>query len=251
MRWWREKQGLSLTQVGDFLGVTRSTVCNFESGRRRIDETYAQDLDQRYGTGELMQSLLFYARLAHDPDWHVTFTGYELEASVIRIYHGQLVPGPLQTERTIRALVSAGRNVKDIEGMVKARLARQEAILGRENPIYIWVLLDENVLDRLTGGPEVLREQFAHLHELSLSANIGIRIIASTAGAHLGGDGSMRLVSLDGRDVVYMGAQRGGRLIESPVEVREVALDWELISQKALSDDGSRALILRKMEALG
>jgi transcriptional regulator with XRE-family HTH domain len=59
MRWWREKQGLSLTQVGDFLGVTRSTVCNFESGRRRIDETYAQDLDQRYGTGELLQSLLF------------------------------------------------------------------------------------------------------------------------------------------------------------------------------------------------
>jgi len=47
-----------------------------------------------------------------------------------------------------------------------------------------------------------------------------------------------------------MGARRGGRLIESPVEVREVALDWDFISQQALSGEGTRALILRKMVAL-
>ena len=39
-------------------------------------------------------------------------------------------------------------------------------------------------------------------------------------------------------------------MIESPEAVREVALDWDFISQKALSDEETRALIDRKMESL-
>jgi hypothetical protein len=41
IRWLREKNGLSLAQCGKVLGVTRGTVCNFESGYRRLDEHYA------------------------------------------------------------------------------------------------------------------------------------------------------------------------------------------------------------------
>lgn len=246
----REQHGLSLTQVGKLLDVTRGTVSNFEAGRRKLGDEYARVLDQRYGTDELIQTIVFYARMSHDPDWHRTFTGYELEAKVHKIYNGQRIPIPFQTEDTMRALMAAARTVKDSELVVKSRLARQEAILNREDPPYIWTLLDEPVLDWLTGGRETLRMQLAYLLELSRCPNIAIRIIPTSTGAHNGSDGSIQLVSLEEREVAYVGAQRGGRLIESPSEVREVALDWEFLSNKAMSIEESRALMTRKLETL-
>ncbi|GAA0937151.1 helix-turn-helix transcriptional regulator [Actinocorallia libanotica] len=246
----REQHGLSLTQVGRILDVTRGTVSNFEAGRRKLGDDYARVLDGHYGTGELIQTIAFYARMSHDPDWHRTFTGYELEALSLKIYHGQLVPVPFQTEETVRAQLSAARTVKDLERSVEARLARQEAILHREDPPYIWALLDEAVLEQLTGGPKTLRAQLEYLHELSFRPNIGIRVIPRSAGAHLGTDGPIRLAILSDREAAFLGAQRGGRLVESPGEVREVNLDWDFISQTGHSDHESRALMIQKMEAL-
>ncbi|MEO3788198.1 helix-turn-helix transcriptional regulator [Actinocorallia sp. B10E7] len=246
----RERHGLSLTQVGKLLDVTRGTVSNFEAGRRKLGDDYARVLDERYGTGELIQTIVFYARMGHNPDWAKTLAEYEAVAQVLKIYHGQVIPGPFQTEDTIRAQLSASRTITDIEAAVKARLLRQEAILNRERPPYIWALLEESVLEQQAGGPEVLREQLIHLRELSECPHIGVRVIPKTAGSHLGTDGPMRFLGLADRDVAYVGAWRGGRMIESPAEVREVAVDWDFISQKALSDEDTRVLIDRKMEAL-
>lgn len=250
MRMLRERHGLSLTQVGKLLDVTRGTVSNFEAGRRRLNDDYARILDERYGTGELLQTLVFYARMAHDPDWGRTMTEYESSAVMMKIYHGQTVPIPFQTEDTIRAQLSASRTVIDVEAAVKARLLRQEAVLNREQPPYIWALLEESVLEQQTGGPRVLHVQLAYLLELGRRPHIGIRVIPKTAGSHIGVDGPMRFLGLPERDIAYVGAWRGGRLIESPSEVREVAIDWEYISQRALSDDDTRASLGKKMEAL-
>ncbi|ROO85036.1 helix-turn-helix protein [Actinocorallia herbida] len=250
MRWWRERHNLSLAQVGQLLGIARSTVSNLEAGRRRLDLDYAKILDDRYGTGSLLQTLTFYARMGHDPDWHRTFLEYERVATMYRIYNGQRVPIPLQTESTMRALMAAARTVQDPEAVIEARIARQQAILDRPDPPYVWVLLDEPVLDSPTGGRAVLRDQLAHLVELGSRPNIVIRVISSRTGAHNGSDGPIQLVSLSEREIAYVGAQRGGRLIESPGEVREVGLDWDFIGHKAMSMEESRSLILAKMEAL-
>jgi DNA-binding XRE family transcriptional regulator len=75
IRWLREKNGLSLAQCGNILGVTRGTVCNFESGYRRLDEHYAKLLDERYDTGDLVRTMVFYACMTHDPNWAATVRG--------------------------------------------------------------------------------------------------------------------------------------------------------------------------------
>lgn len=250
LRTLRELNGLSLTQVGMILDLTRGTVSNIEATRRALAKEYASVLDERYNTGELIQALCFFAAHAHNPDWAATITEYELEARVLKIYHGQAIPIPFQTEDTVRAQLSAARTVIDLEGAVKARLARQEATLHRVDPPYIWALLEEAALEQQTGGPAVLRSQLAHLRALSHRPNVGIRVIPKTAGSHLGTDGPFRFLTLENRDVAYAGAWRGGRMIEDSAEVREVALDWDFISQKALSDEDTRSLIDRKMEAL-
>lgn len=246
----RERNDLSLTQVGQLVGAARSTVSNVESGRRRFDLDQLQELDRRYSTDGLLEHINWFAQMSHDPDWYRQGTEYEFNAGIIKIYQGQSIPGPLQTEDTIRALLSANTTGADFEDSVKSRIARQRAILERANPPYVWLLLDEAALEYEVGGREVLRAQLAHLVEAGRSPQISIRVIPKKVGAHLGQDGPMRIWQLDERSVAYVGAQRGGRLIESPAEVRELRLDYDLIGQKALSDEDTRTLITGKMEDL-
>ncbi|HEX3957095.1 MAG TPA: DUF5753 domain-containing protein, partial [Trebonia sp.] len=71
-----------------------------------------------------------------------------------------VVPGLLQTEAYARAILSTrvGATVEELDDAVTARLERQR-ILDREHPPELWVILDEMVLRRPIGGPEIMREQ--------------------------------------------------------------------------------------------
>jgi Domain of unknown function (DUF5753) len=161
----------------------------------------------------------------------------------------QVIPPPFQTEDYARSLLQES-NVKDVEAALKARMERQDAILGRRDSPFVWALLDESVLDDCFGGPQVMRAQLRHLLELMQRPHISIRIIPRSAGAHMGLDGPFRIISIDARDIAHAGAARGGRLIEMPAEVTEFRLDFERIGHKAASDDASRILIERRLEAI-
>jgi hypothetical protein len=244
----REKHGLSLAQWGQLINAARSTVSNIEAGRRKIDERQAKVIDKKWNTGGLFELLFWYARTAHDPDWFRQATQYEADARIIRIYQGQIIPIPLQTEGYARALLAEG-NARDVDTAVGARMARQAAILDRAEPPFIWVLLDEGALDCQIGGPGIMKEQLRHLVALGDLPHVSIRLIPKSAGAHLGLDGPFRIISLEARDVGYAGAQRGGRLIEATGEVRELGVDYDRIGIKASSEDASRVLITGLMEA--
>ncbi|WP_131743065.1 helix-turn-helix domain-containing protein [Actinomadura roseirufa] len=247
LRFLRERDGLSLTQCGQIIGAARSTVSNMEAGRQRPHEEQLAKLDAKYGTGRLLQLLLWFARMAHDPDWGQQLIRYEERALAIRSYHGHAIPRQFQTEEYTRALVEAA-TVEDVEGIVARRLARQRALLDRERRAFFWVIMDEGVLSYRVGGQEVMREQLSYLRRVMDLPNIIVRFVQPSAGAHRGFDGPFQVISLDGRDVVYAGAQNGGRLIEAPGEVREFWTKFEHIGAKALSEDTSRALVEQYLE---
>ena len=70
-----------------------------------------------------------------------------------------MVPGLLQTEDYARALLNAGLPYPDeVDDLVAARMERQ-AVLERERPPELWVVIDEAVLHRPVGGPYVMRDQ--------------------------------------------------------------------------------------------
>ncbi|MFI0351514.1 helix-turn-helix domain-containing protein [Actinomadura sp. 9N407] len=247
LRFYRTKRGLTGTQVGKIIGCVRSHVANLEAGRARIDMKQARLLDEEWDTGGHFQRLLWFARSAHDPDWFKQYVQYEFQASVIRVYQGQVVPVLLQTEDYARVFL-VGARVKDIEPAVQARTERQEAVFNGKNPPLLVVLLDEDALDRPVGGPEVMRAQLQHLLDLSEKPNVIIRIIPRSAAWHLGLNGPFQIMSLESREIAYVGAQHGGRLVEDPAEVRDLAVDFELIGAKALSEDASRIRIKELME---
>lgn len=246
LRYLREAHELSLTQVGSIIGAARSTVSNIEAGRLRIDDKQAHRLDQHYETGFLIQLLLYYARLGHDPEWFRQFASYEAQAEAIRIYSGLAIPGPFQTEGYTRALLAESRQ-PDIEGEVAARMARQAAILDRERPPWVWVLIEEGAIELVIGGPSIMHDQLEHLVKMNSLPNASVRLIPKTAGTHAGMDGTFRTISMASREVAYAGAKLGGRLIEEPAEVGQLRVDFERIGLKALSEAESTARIRRQI----
>ncbi|MGI8328854.1 helix-turn-helix domain-containing protein [Actinomadura scrupuli] len=247
LRFTREKQGLSLTQWGQIIGAARSSVSNMEAGRHKVQDDQVRLIDGHFGTGRLFELLLWYARTAHNPDWFRQYTGYERQALSIKIYHSQVIPLALQTDEYTWCYVQTG-TFKDFDAEMAQRVARKRAILDREDPPYIWVLLDESALARVVGGPDVISAQLQRLLLLADKPNIIVRIVPFTGGAHLGADGPFQIIGLDNREIAYAGAQIGGRLIESPSEVREMSVMFDLIGAKAASEDASREIIKQYLE---
>jgi hypothetical protein len=172
----------------------------------------------------------------------------ESESSVIKVYEAQVVPGLLQLPEYARALI-AESGVSNVEELVDERMSRQ-AILTREPPPVLLVLLTENVIDWPVGGPGLMRKQLAYLLEASERPNIGIRIVPRSAGAHFGMNGSFKIMTGASGDVAFTEATGGGRLVPSASEVRDYVLRYDRIGQKALPEDQSRDLIKQIMEAL-
>lgn len=246
---YRTQRGLSLAQVGLIAKAARGTVSNWEAGRLRPQDDHMKRLDEAWNTGGHFQRLLYYARTGHDPDWFKQYIQYESAADVIKIYHGQSLPVPVQTYEYARALLSAGAGAEDIEGALEVRLKRQE-ILGRSKRPRLWILVDETVLDHLVGGREVMADQLRRLLDLGESPHITIRIVPSSAGAHPGFDGPFQVLTVRNRDIAYAGAQIGGRLIEAGDEVRTLTIRFDEIGAEALSRSASRSLIEQKLKEL-
>ncbi|MFA1548009.1 helix-turn-helix transcriptional regulator [Actinomadura chokoriensis] len=246
MRFMREKADLSLAQCGEIIGAARSTVSNLEAGRRRPQDDQMRLLDRHYGTGLLFQLILWFARMAHDPDWARQCMEYEKQSTTIKTYHGKAIPRPFQTEGYIRALLAA--ETGDIEPEITTRLEKQRLILERSDAPVLWMLVDESVLACPIGGPQVMKQQLEHVLKMAARPNVIMRIVPTAAGAHHGFDGPFQIICLPERDVAYAGAQNGGRLIESPIEVRDFSTKFERIGAKALPEEASRVLVERYLE---
>ncbi|WP_067482508.1 helix-turn-helix domain-containing protein [Actinomadura hibisca] len=247
LRYQRKKEGLSLTQCGKIIAAARSTVSNMEAGRQRPQDDQMALLDDRYGTGALLQLLLWYARMAHDPDWGRQLVKYEEAASLIKMFHGQVIPPVFQTDAYTWAYVQAAIT-KDHEGAMARRVARRQALLARGMEVDLWAVIDESVLARPVGDAGTMKEQLEHLLYMSSLPNVSLRVVPFTSGAHLGVDGPLQLLSLGTRDVAYSGAQNGGRLIESPSEVRELSVIFDRIGAKAASEEASVDIFKQYLE---
>ena len=100
-------------------------------------------------------------------------------------------------------------------------MARQEIMSG-PNPPDLWVLLAESALDRLVGGPAVMRAQLARLLEESRKPNVTLRVVAKETGANEGLDGPFKIIRVPERDVAFVEAAGGGRLIMGTSEVQSL-----------------------------
>jgi hypothetical protein len=128
----------------------------------------------------------------------------------------------------------------------------RQRILDREHPPERWVILDEAVLRRPVGGPDVMREQLARLVEVGQRPNIAIQVVPFGAGAHEGLRGGAFVADFDTATgtIAYQDAASSGQIIEDAVEVDALAVTWDTLRLDALPRTASISLITSVAEAV-
>jgi hypothetical protein len=133
----------------------------------------------------------------------------ESAASLIRTYEGQLVPGLLQTEDYMRAVIGGAQldeSPEEGERRVALRMGRQTLLSRRDAP-RLWAVIDEAALRRPVGSPEVMRGQPERLIDAAKLANVVLQILPFGAGAHpamVGAFSILRFADQELPDVVYV-----------------------------------------------
>jgi Domain of unknown function (DUF5753) len=120
------------------------------------------------------------------PAWVREYVGLEAEAVEIKAFQIDLIPGLLQTEEYTRAITKAAdptRNPDEVERLVAIRRERQ-ARLESDDPPQFWVVIDESVLRRKVGGPEVMHAQLGYLLDVMKLPRVSIQAIPFDSGAH-------------------------------------------------------------------
>ena len=129
-------------------------------------------------------------------------------------------------------------------------MARQ-ALLIQDDPIDLWVVLDEAVVSRPVGGDEVMRDQLVRLAEMSELPNITVQILPFAVGAHAGMDGTFAILDfpdVEDPDVVFAENATGGLFLEKADELRKYNSIFDTIQATALSPEESRNMIVMLAE---
>ncbi len=203
LRTMRESAGLSLEAAAERLDKKRSALHRIETGVTKADVHFvrsAMDLYDAYDPGLLDQT-----REAAKPAWFRAYgiadMGYvdvETFAVTVREFPGLNLPGLLQTEGYVRAMLGQGRRRRSEEQIandVRVRLIRQKRLRDVENPLDLVAVVDEASLRRQVGGVEVMRGQLRHLIEVADLPTVGLQVLPLGAGVHSSMDGAFTLLS--------------------------------------------------------
>lgn len=246
----RLKRGWTQEALGKRMGFSNEMVSKVERGENPPSPDFAKALDSS-AFPELEGK--FTQILEDAEEWQFQrWADAELVASIIRMWQPLSIPGILQTEayaRAVHEVWQAVDGVPAIDAAIASRLERQ-SILDRPLPPALHVLIDESVLHRPIGGPEVMREQLAHLLELSERPRITIQIIPTGIGEHVGLAGAFAIASFtDGRpDTIYLESPDRGATSTNPVRVGRIAVAWDVLKSEALSPRASRDRIREAIE---
>ncbi len=238
----RERRGWSLRQLAAYTSYSYQQISNVESGRRTPSEAFAREVDLALETGGRFTRLLRRVLAQALPDWFQGAAREEARATRIRTYQSQVVHGLLQTEAYARALIRGVRpreSQERVETLTAGRIGRQATLRGATPP-YLWAILDEAVLRREVGGPEVMAEQMERLLRESENPNVTIQILPFSAGAHAGTDGPFILWSYQDRgDVLYVEGPLTVNIVEKTTDVEQARLSYDLLQAAALPREQS------------
>jgi transcriptional regulator with XRE-family HTH domain len=249
VRYYRERREMSRSELARQICKSESLVRAIELGERAATADVTADLD----TGLEADGVLVRLReemgdgLGYQvyPAWFEDWRAKEGEAKSLRWYEVHVVPGLLQTEDYARAIFRTrfGITSDEVDQLVAARLRRQE-ILARDTPPAFWVILDESVLRRAIGGPQVMREQVGRLTEAARQPNIMIQIISASTGAHEGLAGSFTLADFeDAATAGHVECVVRGIPVEDAKDVALLNLTWDTLRGDALPRVASLTLL--------
>jgi hypothetical protein len=105
-------------------------------------------------------------------------------------------------------------------------------------------IIDEAVLHRAVGGPEVMGAQLDHLVEMAQMPNVTLEVISFAVGAHPAMDSNFTLLDFEVvPSVVYVEGLMGWLYIERPQEIARYRQVFDYLHAAALSNEDTIELI--------
>jgi hypothetical protein len=251
----RTDAGITREQAGEAIRASEWKIHRLENGQVGFKERDVVDLLRLYGVtdpGEVA-SLVVMAREANTPGWWQQFgdllpqwfrayVDLESAAALIRTYEGQLVPGLLQTDDYMRAVIG-GAHLDESTGEAERRVAlraQRQAMLEAAGTPRLWAVIDEAALRRPVGGPEVMRAQVERLIDAAKLPNVTLQVLPFEAGAHpamVGAFSILRFADTELPDVVYVEHLTNALYLDRRDDVNQYLHVMDRVSTRAAPPD--------------
>lgn len=250
----RNKLKWSQEKLATEAHVSKGTVAMTESFQRKPQIDHGIGYDRAFGLKNTFEAKARAIQSGSFPEVYRDFPAHEATAHDLYIYEHSVFPGLIQTERYMRAVLSAWPNIRadEVERRVSGRLTRQE-VVHREDPPppRMWALVDEAALRRPVADADAMYEQCVHAIEIARLPHVSLAVVPYTARWHVGLLGACTIVERDGSPrVMYLDDLVDGRVLEDPALVRQAALRFRALQHEALPGEASRDMIARTAKEL-
>lgn len=195
----RDRAGKPQQAVADLLKKTRTRIVQLEDGTANIGH---EDLDKLLDfldvTGDERETVTELANQARKrqkrrvyvdqlPDAYQRWADLEASATEINCFETGLIPGLLQTEGYMRAVLSECEvfwepSVTEGSDRLAYRLERQQRMLDAPDGRLLRFVINEDALRANMGSREVMRDQLKHLLELDKAhRDLTVRVLPNAA----------------------------------------------------------------------
>jgi transcriptional regulator with XRE-family HTH domain len=269
----RDERGLTQAQVAEALDWSLSKVIRIERGDVTISRTDLKAALTFYEVDDsaVVTELLDEARASRQRGWwaeprfrdHLTpamvqLLQFESEATAIRSFQPTVFPGYLQTDSYATPIVNFFQDLLPAETRavrLELRTLRHVHIFDRPNPPQYLLLIDESVLWRQIGGPQVLAEQLQRLLREIEGGHVRCRVLPLADPTLAALMGPFRLLDLgdlddDSNTVLYREAQTDDEVVQDLGTVARHRGVFERMWENALDDEQSDRLIRARLATL-
>ncbi|MFE3521664.1 Scr1 family TA system antitoxin-like transcriptional regulator [Streptomyces sp. NPDC059161] len=246
----RVRKGWTQEQLGSEIGFSAAAVSAMETLAQPASDDMLVELEKVLGDGmAIFEDARTSVRLEKYPEQFKDFAPMEQSAVVLQMYETLVVNGLFQTEGYARALIGGGYPPlpeERVEELVQARMERQ-ALFDRQPVASVELIVEEAVLRRGIGNPEIMQGQLLHLALCMRRRNVTLDVVPLNCGLdgeYAGARGGITIVETPNHDrLVYLEPQDESLLISDPAKVSTYAQRYAKIRAQALGPRKSLGLI--------
>ncbi|WP_291419298.1 helix-turn-helix transcriptional regulator [Actinophytocola sp.] len=256
--------GMSQIELARELKWSPSMVSRMISGKRPVSpELMSGVLGVLRITGPKRHELMEMARRATELGWWQeygnrlppelkTLSAQEDSAIAITNFQTAVIPGLLQTDEYVTALLKATPAIpaEEIDARTEARRRRRD-VFDLKYPAHFVFFIDQYAICRTGAGRETMSGQVHHLLSMSVRPNIEIRVVPDAVGFHAGRKSFQLMEFSEINPVVHIENETSILFLEREDTItgyRNVAAE---LSRIALDEGHSRAWLATVASEMG
>jgi plasmid maintenance system antidote protein VapI len=175
----RLSRGWSLDDLARETGISAAHWSRIENGKRPATAQVAVACDKAFPSrrGWFREYYFELQTWTETPPWFKPWSDVEMRTTTIRAWSPGVMPGLLQAEDYVTALVSAapGATADKVAERVANRMARQKRVLFRDDPPQAHFLVDITSLRRMPAA--LMSTQLRHLLTVSELPSVTMQVV--------------------------------------------------------------------------